>query len=80
MTNDDCHEVITKPENLHTVVKAFEAAGYELASSEAEFVPQNMIALDKDSAISINKLILSLEDLDDVQNVYTSADLSALDE
>ena len=43
-------------------------------------VPQNMIALDKDSAASVSKLILSLEDLDDVQNVYTNADLSALDQ
>ena len=53
---------------------------YEVVSSEVEYVPQNQIALDKDSAISINKLVLALEDLDDVQNVYTSADLSALDE
>ena len=57
-----------------------EEAGYEVVSSEVEYVPQNQIALDKDSAISINKLVLALEDLDDVQNVYTSADLSALDE
>ena len=79
-SDEEFFEVITKPENLHAVVKAFEAAGYEPVSSEAEFVPQNMIALDKDSAISINKLIVALEDLDDVQNVYTNADLSALDE
>jgi hypothetical protein len=57
-----------------------EEAGYEVVSSEVEYVPQNQIALDKDSAISINKLVLALEDLDDVQNVYTSADLSALDD
>lgn len=78
--DEEFFEIITKPENLHEVSKAFESAGYELTSSEAEFVPQNMIALDKDSAISINKLIVALEDLDDVQNVYTNADLSALDE
>ena len=80
VNDEEFFEVITKPENLHTVVKAFESAGYEPVSSEAEFVPQNMIALDKDSAISINKLIVALEDLDDVQNVYTNADLSVLDE
>ena len=80
LVNDDCFEIISSPENLHTVSKACEESGYEIVSSEVEYVPQNQIALDKDSAISINKLILSLEDLDDVQNVYTSADLSALDE
>lgn len=80
ITDDECFEIITSPENLHGVAKACEGAGYELVSSEVEYVPQNQIALDKDSAISVNKLVLALEDLDDVQNVYTSADLSVLDE
>lgn len=80
IVDDECFEIITTPENLHEVAKACEAAGYELISSEVEYVPQNQIALDKDSAISVNKLVLALEDLDDVQNVYTSADLSILDE
>ncbi|MBQ8451477.1 MAG: YebC/PmpR family DNA-binding transcriptional regulator [Clostridia bacterium] len=80
VVDDDCFEVITPPANLHAVSKAFEDAGYEVASSEVEFVPQNLIALDKESATSVNKLVVALEDLDDVQNVYTSADLSVLDE
>lgn len=80
LSEDDCYEVITKPENLHDVNKAFEEANFEILSSEATFVPQNTIELDKDSAMSINKLIVALEDLDDVQEVYTNADLSALDE
>ena len=79
ITDDECYEVVTKPENLHSVRKAFEEAGYEVLSGEVEYIPQSTIALDKDSAISVNKLILSLEDLDDVQNVYSNADLSALD-
>lgn len=79
VTNDECYEVICKPENLHNVRKEFESGGYMIISAEVEYVPQSEIALDKDSAISVNKLILSLEDLDDVQNVYTNADLSALD-
>ena len=80
LSEDDCYEVITKPENLHDVNKAFEEANFEILSSEATFVPQNTIELDKDSAMSINKLIVAREDLDDVQEVYTNADLSALDE
>lgn len=80
LVDDECFEIVSTPDNLHSVAKACEDAGYEIISSEVEYVPQNQIVLDKDSAISINKLILALEDLDDVQNVYTSADLSALDE
>ncbi len=80
LNDDDCYEVITKPELLHIVVKAFENAKIEIVSSEVSYVPQSVIDLDKDSAISISKLVVALEDLDDVQNVYTNADLSLLDE
>lgn len=76
---DNVYEIICKPENLHAVRTAFEAAG-EVLSAENQFVPQNIVELDKESAITINKLIVALEDLDDVQNVYTNADLSVLDE
>ena len=80
VVDDECIEIICAPENLHAVSKEFETSGYEMLSSEVEYVPQNLISLDKDSATSVNKLVASLEDLDDVQNVYTSADLSILDE
>mgnify|MGYP004677209745 CR=1 FL=1 len=80
ITDDDCYEVLTRPDAVHSVVKAFEEGGYEVVSSDVEYIPQNMIKLDKDSAISVNKLVVALEDLDDVQNVYTNADLSVLDE
>ena len=80
VVDEECIEIICAPENLHAVSKEFETSGYEMLSSEVEYVPQNLISLDKDSAMSVNKLVASLEDLDDVQNVYTSADLSILDE
>ncbi len=80
LSEDDCFEVLVKPENLHDLTKSFESNNIDVASSEVEYVPQNYINLDKPSAESVSKLVLSLEDLDDVQNVYTNADLSALDE
>ena len=64
---------------MHAVRSAFEKEG-EVLSAESQYIPQNIVELDKDSAITINKLIVALEDLDDVQNVYCNADLSALDE
>ena len=80
ISEEECIEIITSPEAIHEVSKSFEESGYQVLSSEVEYVPQNTIELDKESAISINKLIVGLEDLDDVQNVYTNADLSVLDE
>ena len=80
VANEECYEVFSSPDMLHSVAKAFEQAGYEIVSNEVEYIPQNEIKLDQEAAITINKLIVGLEDLDDVQNVYTNADLSALDE
>lgn len=79
VSDDECFEITTAPEALHAVSKAFEDAGLEVVSSEVEYLPSNIINLDKDAATSVSKLVLSLEDLDDVQNVYTNADLSSLD-
>lgn len=76
---DDCVEIYSRPEFLHTVTKSFVNKGYDVLSNSVEYVPQNIISLDLESAASVNKLIVALEDLDDVQNVYTNADLSALD-
>ena len=80
INDEDCFEVVCKPELIHAVGKAFEEGGYEITSSEVQYVPQNTLTLDRDRAISINKLIVALDDLDDVQNVYSNADLSVLDE
>ena len=66
VSEDDCFEVMAKPEAMHDLNKAFAAEGIEVASSEVEYVPQNYIALDKDAAATVSKLIISLEDLDDV--------------
>ena len=41
-------------------------------------LPQNKITLSGDELAKFNRLIDALDDLDDVQNVYTNADLSAL--
>lgn len=71
-TEEDSFVVFAAPEKLHALVKAFEAAGYSVASSEVEWIPTNTQSLDAAGAESVQKLIDALEDLDDVQQVYTS--------
>ena len=71
-TEEDSFVVFAAPEKLHALVKAFEAAGYNVASSEVEWIPTNTQTLSEDAAASVQKLIDALEDLDDVQEVYTS--------
>ena len=72
LAEEDGYVVYTLPENFHTATKAFEENGYTIISSEVEYVPTNTISLPEDKQASIEKLKDALEDLDDVQEVYTN--------
>lgn len=68
---EDCFEILTAPENLGAVRDALEEKGYSFASAEVEKLPQTTVALtDEKDILFMNKLIETLEDDDDVQNVY----------
>jgi YebC/PmpR family DNA-binding regulatory protein len=71
----DNFEVITAPEDFEAVKEAIDAAGIESIDAEVTMLPQNMTPLDGDTALKMIKLIDALEDCDDVQKVYTNADL-----
>jgi transcriptional/translational regulatory protein YebC/TACO1 len=55
---------------------ALVAAGVEILSAEVALVPSTTAELDEESAPKVMKLIDMLEDLDDVQNVYTNANFT----
>ena len=74
LAEEDGYVVYTSPENFHTATKAFEENGYTIISSEVEYVPTNTISLPEDKQATIEKLKDALEDLDDVQEVYTNLD------
>jgi YebC/PmpR family DNA-binding regulatory protein len=69
-------EVNTTPKDLETVRKALEQKGYKVTSAETQMVPKTTVNLDEEPAIKILKLLDKLEDLDDVQHVYSNADFS----
>lgn len=74
-TDDDGGiEVTTAPDDFITVMDAIIAAGFEPEAAEVAMVPQTFSALDLDTAEKVLRLLDALEDLDDVQNVYTNAD------
>ena len=58
------------------VREALQAAGLDYESADVEFVSSMKIAADKEVAEKNIKLVEALEDLDDVQEVYTNMDLS----
>jgi YebC/PmpR family DNA-binding regulatory protein len=67
-------EVYTQPEDLEGVRKILEEKGVAISSAELLQVPKTMIRLDEKSALQSLKLLDKLEELDDVQHVFTNAD------
>lgn len=77
LTQDDGSiEVITNPDDYHTVVEAVKKVGLTPEHSDVTMIPTNEISLNKDNAEKMLKLLEMLEDLDDVQNVYSNAHIS----
>ncbi|MBL1431958.1 MAG: YebC/PmpR family DNA-binding transcriptional regulator [Gammaproteobacteria bacterium] len=74
--DDGSIEVVTSFEDFTRVNEAMTAAGLEPAMSEVTMRASLAAALDFDGAESLMKLIDRLEDLDDVQDVYSNAEIS----
>lgn len=74
VTDDDgVIEVICQPDQFDAVQKAFEEAGLEPEVAEITYRADNEIELKGEDAVKMQKLLDALDDLDDVQQVYTSA-------
>ncbi|HZJ05317.1 MAG TPA: YebC/PmpR family DNA-binding transcriptional regulator [Nocardioidaceae bacterium] len=73
---DGSFEVISEATDLVAVRTALQAAGVDYDSAEASFVPSMTVDLDAGAARKVLGLFDSLEDLDDVQNVFANFDLS----
>ncbi|MDN5807672.1 MAG: YebC/PmpR family DNA-binding transcriptional regulator [Brevibacterium sp.] len=69
-------EIICEATDLVAVRTALVDAGIDYNSAEASFVPGIEVSLDADTASKVFNLIDALEDSDEVQNVYSNADVS----
>lgn len=78
VVNDDKSiEVTVSPENFMAVKDAMTAAGFQPAYAEISMVAATQVPItDKDSAEKFMRMIDMLEELDDVQEVYSNADVS----
>jgi YebC/PmpR family DNA-binding regulatory protein len=74
--DDGAVDVITTPEDYLAVKDALITAGFEPDDAEVTMQAATMAELDADDAEKMLRLIDRLEDLDDVQNVYSNADIS----
>jgi len=77
MKNDpreDNYEVITAPEAMIKIKASIEAGNIPVSFSEITMLPKNYAMLDEKHAEQMIRLIETLEENDDVQNVYTNFD------
>ncbi len=72
---EDTYEITTSPEDFMTVSDALDKEGITVSASEVAMVPDTTVALEGDAAKTMQHLIDELEDMDDVQEVYTNAEL-----
>ena len=85
LDEDENFAIVCDPSDLRAVAAALDENNIAYESDEMEFLPSMKVELDVDGARKFLKLYDALEELDDVQGIYTNADLSdevraALDE
>lgn len=73
---EESWEIVSEATDVVAVRTALQKAGIDYDSAEATFLPSVTVALDEEAARKTFRLIESLEDSDDVQNVYANFDVS----
>jgi len=71
----DSWEVLTAPDAFHPVREAVEKSGIETVAAAVAMIPQNYVTLTGKEASQMVKLMEALEDHDDVQHVWSNADI-----
>ncbi len=76
MEVDENIVVYTTPENFISVLEKLKELGYDkIVTSEVTFIPDNYIKLDTETTEKVLSLIETLEESDDVQNVYHNMEM-----
>lgn len=76
VVEDEEFVVLTQAQDYHAVLEALKSQNFEAENSELSMEPSTKISLDKEAAEKLLRMVDMLEDLDDVQNVYTNADIA----
>jgi YebC/PmpR family DNA-binding regulatory protein len=69
-------EVFAPADHFHAAVQALEKAGVKIVESELRMEPNQRIELAPEQAAQVLKLVEQLEELDDVQNVYSNLEIT----
>ena len=74
--SDDFVEVYTQPGDLHTVRESLAEDGLNIEDAELSRVPKTLMTLGEKETLQVMNMIEDLEELDDVQRVYSNLDIS----
>jgi YebC/PmpR family DNA-binding regulatory protein len=74
--DDDFYEVFTPREDLHDVLAAIKDAGIKIDEARLDWIAQNTLDIDPESAMRVMSLIEEIEDLDDTQMVYSNLNMT----
>jgi YebC/PmpR family DNA-binding regulatory protein len=74
-TEEDYFEVQTSVENFETVRRSLVDKEFNIENASLQWIAKNLIEVKGEDAEKVMKLIEALEDLDDIQNVYSNADI-----
>jgi YebC/PmpR family DNA-binding regulatory protein len=72
---EEGYTVTTAPGDLRAVRAAFDAAGISYESAEVAMVPSASVPLDRTGAVKVLRLLEAIEDIDDVQEVWSNFDI-----
>ncbi|MCP4156808.1 MAG: YebC/PmpR family DNA-binding transcriptional regulator, partial [bacterium] len=75
-TEEEHYEVVTSPEDFHKVVEALKEKELPTLSAEIEKIPSTSVKLEGKHAEQMLKLTEKIEELDDVQDVWSNFDIS----
>lgn len=71
----DVYEIVTAPHNFESVKNVLEKEKILMASAETTYIPKTTVKVEGKQAEQIVKLMEALEELDDVQQVYSNFDM-----
>ena len=77
-SNEDYHEVQCQMSEIYNVKKNLEKIIANFISTEIEWVPLNSVEVNKDNKDTVIDFLETLEEDDDVQNVYSNVNLGGI--
>ncbi len=74
IVSGDVYEIYTDSGSLSAVRENLEKRGFTFLSGEVERIPQNYVTLDEETTARFNNMVEKLDELDDVQNVFSNVE------